>query len=78
MSRLHVPLTDRAAAGLHAAMELTGDDEATVTRKALVAYAELARLGQHEGVYDAELKVGKEPLFVAACRTAPKRRWRLW
>ena len=74
MSRLHVPLTDRAAAGLHAAMELSGDDEVAVVQAALVVYAELSRLGEHDGTYDAEVEVGRRRLYLTTCRTPHERR----
>lgn len=78
MSRLHVPLDDRATAALHAAMQLTVGDEPDVTRRALVAYAELARLGEHKGRYDVVLEVGGRPLYVSACRTPAEPRRSPW
>jgi len=78
LTRLIVNLTPRAAAALGSVEAYTGDSRTDVVNRALQVYALLCDVGQHEGSYWVEAEVAGAPLYLQACRTRPKRRWRPW
>jgi len=78
LTRTTVWLTPPSVVALNAAEQLTRDSRTDVVNRALQVYAALAAIGTHEGTYRLSLDVGGRPLYVAAGRTAPKRRWQLW
>jgi hypothetical protein len=78
LTRLTVNLTPRARAALGAVETLTGDSRTDVVNRALQVYALLCDVGQHDGAYRVEAEVAGAPLYLTACRTRPKRRWRPW
>lgn len=74
-----VDLSRQSVAAIAQAEQLTGDSRTDIINRSVQVYAALAAIGaQHEGTYRLELDVGGLPLYVAAGRTAPKRRWLPW
>lgn len=78
LSRLTVNLTPRARAAMHAAAQMLDDSNTDVVNVALMLYAQLVEMGQHEGVYRVTAdSIDGRPLYLKVSRQ-PWRRWLPW
>jgi hypothetical protein len=75
-----VNLTPRAVSAMHAAAQMLGDSQTDVVCIALMTYAQLVEMGQHDGVYRVVVPdIGDRPLYLRVSRapfeTPQKKRW---
>lgn len=78
LTRLTVNLTPAAASALEDAARRTGDTRTDTVNIALMLYAQLVEMGEHEGVYRVTAEnVAGRPLYLRVSRQ-PWRRWLPW
>jgi hypothetical protein len=80
LTRLTVNLTPRAQSAMHAAARMLDQTNTDTVCIALMVYAQLVEMGEHEGVYRVTAPdVGGRPLYMRVSRTPFKaRKWWLW
>lgn len=80
LTRLTVNLTPAARSALEDAALRTGDTRTDTVNIALMLYAQIAELAEHEGAYWSEYPHfdGRGSVWLLIARERPKRRWRPW
>lgn len=70
LTRLTVNLTPKAATALEDVARRTGETRTDLTNIAVMLYAQLVELGEHEGVYRATAPdIAGRPLYLKVSRT---------
>lgn len=82
LTLLSVNLTPPARSALEKAASLTGDGLTDTVNRALLLYAQVAELAEHEGAYRVDVEdFDDRPLFLLVSRSplvSQKRKWFPW